>query len=175
MVLVKFPTDVILLVSSNVELCSVDTWSILVCISWCFLWVLATSSFFSVIPTSFVVLNVPHLPSCDFPLGFLPWSSCCLEHRLFLPCIPLCLLSMLIHFLSLVLGSLLFSWCYFFWSPLLYCFHPLLVFSLALQFPLLFFLIIIPLLGIKRLCYPLLYLLDPFLIEYLLWYLFFLK
>ena len=171
MVSVEFPTDVILLVSFDVELCSVDTWSILVCISWYLLWVLATSSSFSVISTSFVILNVPHLPSCDFPLGFLLWSSCYLEHRLFLPCIPLCLLPMLIYFPSLVLGSPHFSWCCFSWSPLLYCFHPLLVFSLVLQFPLLFFLTIISLLEIKHLCYPLLYLLDPFLIGYLLWYL----
>ena len=115
MALEVYPIDVILLLSFDIELCSVGIWSILVHISWHLLLVLATNIFFWEVPASYIDLYILYPLIHDFPSEFLPISSCYLVYRLFLLYRPLCLLLRLGHSLSLVLKQLLSLLLHFSW------------------------------------------------------------
>ena len=165
MVLVELPMGIVLLISFNAGLCSVDIWSILVCISWCPLWVLATNSFSWLIPLSSVVLDISYPLSRDFLLESFSWSSCCLEHILFYLHIQFLLLPMLVYLSFPILEPLLFPWCYSSWFPQLHSVYPLLFSFLALWSLLSFFLSIVDPWVVGHPCCPLSYLPDPFLKE----------
>ena len=143
MALEVYPMDVILLLSFDVKLCSVGIWSILVYISWHLLLVLATNMFFWEVPASYVNLDVLHPRIRDFPLEFLPISSCYLVYRPFLLYRPLCLFPRLGHSFFLVLEQLLFLLLCFFWFLWVCCFLLLLFSSWSLWFLLLSFTAII--------------------------------
>ena len=175
MVHLESPVDVTLLSFFDVKPCSVGIWNIFVCISWCLSLVLATSTFFWVIPAFYAVPDVPHLLNHDFSLEFPSWSFCCLVHRFFLPCIPLYLLPMSFHLVFPMLGLLLSLLCCSSGSS--WVCHIL---SLLLSFPtwwfwLSFLLTTFPPLAVVCPCYLLSYWLDLFLKEYLSWYSFFLE
>ena len=89
MILKVYLVNVILLSFFDVELCFASIWNILIYISWCSLLVLAISTFFWKVSIFYIVLDVPYLPNCDFPLGFSSWFSCYLVYRFFLLYIPL--------------------------------------------------------------------------------------
>ena len=147
-----FPMDVVLWPSFSVELCSVGTWSNPVHIFWCLPLVLATSNSFWAVPTSYVVLDVPHPLNHGFSSGFPPWSSCCSVHRLFLPCIPLRLLPRLDHRFFPMLEQLHSLLLRFFWSLWESCFLPLSCFLLLLQLLLLSFIATICPSRVEHLC-----------------------
>ena len=128
MVPMVFSIDVILLISSNAELYSVSIWSNLAYIFWHLPLDLATNNSIWVVPSSFAILNVPHLLSCDFLTKSSPLISCYLGYISFLPYIWSHLVPMIIYCPFPVLGPPLILWCYSFWFSPIFPICSLLVF-----------------------------------------------
>ena len=131
MVLVIFWVDVVLLVSFDVGLCSVNTWYNPEHISWYPLWFLATSNFSWLIPTFSVILNDQYSLDHDFLVIFVLIFSCYWEYIFAYPYKQFCFIPKFVYFLSSTLIILLIILFHFITSLLidlslqLYCFFSI--------------------------------------------------